>query len=232
MLLPKRELAAVLSGDRRTVLLPRLPDPTVRHRLKRPGGRLTETRFVVTDVREVQLDDLTDQDARRYGYDTVLEWRDEWLRAHANVPKVSWTLSVAYEATLQRVPEREEVRLLARQHGARFQDGPDAAHAGQYTATGSRALDREPEAVDPDTIDRFSLENRQRTMKRVAQMDAQYARMPMWQRLRLIEEDARMSSVARGHLRVIQQRLDRSFRQAALGREPTGDEQQEGTDDA
>jgi hypothetical protein len=46
-------------------------------------------------------------------------------------------------------------------------------HAGQYTSSSARALPREPEAVTPEDVSKFSLEARQRTAKRVAAQDAQ-----------------------------------------------------------
>lgn len=136
----------------------------------------TRWRIRILKYEQVQLDDVTDDQARAEGYPNAEALMNAFLETY----QTSWTDTQGWLVTIK--PDiREEVRLLARQHGARFEDGPDLEDAGQYTTSGPRAIPNEPEAVDPKLVEKgaTALEARQRWQRAKLQEQKRLADLPI-----------------------------------------------------
>jgi hypothetical protein len=215
LIVHKRQIQDILNGARNTVILPVAPDQNRVQTIKRKGGPII-ARCRITAIEPVELETLTDEDARRAGFSTVDEWMTDYFEVYKGTPGLAWTGTTACLVSFRLVPAKEQVRLLSSQQGARFTEGTARSspgglyptdHAGQYTSSTARALPSEPEAVRPEDIERFSLEARQRRAKADAARVAWYRERSLADQLRAIQEDERLSRMARDDLKVIARRV-------------------------
>jgi hypothetical protein len=207
----KHMMADILNGQRTSVIL---PEPPVRdlQRVHRRKGPIV-AHAMIRDRAEIDLDTVTDEDARRDGFTDAADYRDEWSRYYG----AAWTGSIGCLVTFEVVPPKEQIRLLSSQQGARFTEGTDRAgqdgmyptdHAGQYTSSSARALPREPEAVSPEDVSKFSMESRQKRAKSDAARVAWYRSLSLADQLRLIQQDDALADRHRGDLKVIARRIE------------------------
>jgi hypothetical protein len=204
VLVPKRPIQAILD---RSVEYVRLPEKrftpkqvdslrAARYHRDDEGRILKVTagpiicRLRILKYERVTLDDLDDDTARHEGYPDV----ETMMTAFLETYQTSWTDTEGWRVRI-RPDVREQVRLLTRQQGARYDENPvrgDTNHngepfpdAGQYTESAARALFSEPEAVDPKLVEAgaAALEARQRYQRVKLQHEKRLGAMTIGERI-------------------------------------------------
>lgn len=205
MIFPKQTLGLILDGRTTTDLrpiVPGAPAPEGLHQIRRRGGKSLEHagRIVyirILNARVVELDTITEAEARAAGFVDLATYRDEWCRTHWT----GWTEESAWLIDFHIEPPRERPLFLNRRRKPSV--GED------YTSSSRRAID-DLEAVHPSEVAQLTAAADKRWRERCEKQDAVYAELPLAARLAMYQRDAK-----EGHVnispeeRVIARALDR-----------------------
>jgi hypothetical protein len=148
LIVHKRQIQDILNGARNTVILPVAPDQNRVQTIKRKGGPII-ARCRITAIEPVELETLTDEDARRAGFSNVDEWMTDYFEVYKGTPGLAWTGTTACLVSFRLVPAKEQVRLLSSQQGARFTEGHSQGESGQPVPDGSRGAVHKLDGTGP-----------------------------------------------------------------------------------
>lgn len=234
MIFPKESLALILQGRKTTDLrpiIPGAPAPEGVHRVQRRRGTPV-CQIRITDATIIQLETVTDADARAEGFPTAGAYRDEWCRTHY----AAWTDQAAWLITFQVEADRERTRFLAKRDDYAVGKTAEASRrdlelldtlpeqaaqeraARAYRLELSRTID-DAEAPDPEHIVRFAADAAERWEDHRLDQAATWAQLPLHVRLAMAQRDAAEHHAnISPHLRVIERQLaqiERKTRRAA-----------------
>lgn len=154
---------------------PFVPGEVYQRKMPGVSGRPS---FRVLDVRRQRLGSVTQREVLTEGLHTgrrALErWRLDWVRRHdrwwkthrtasdeamlerwrmSHAPRDCWVLTFALLEAPRLLPAQREVLVEVARRGAAASSGHVSGDGDEYTS--GRTIDREAEAVDPDTLARI-----------------------------------------------------------------------------
>lgn len=179
MIFTRSRARAILRGAKTEIRLKRQPDQerpyfkvggsyVIQFEIDRYDEHAGEVRtqretlghFLVSEIREQNLQDVTDADARAEGYDSAEDFFTMWRQKYGEGPLYMdpipmWVLTVSAD------PE-EKALFLAKGSTSNYTQDPRQALGAKSGKGGVELRDVEPQVLDPVTLAEYAEKGRQR----------------------------------------------------------------------